>query len=162
MSENKRGVGRPPKLDKDGKKILSAPISVNIAIGMIQWIEEQKQTNPKFNVSAFVVDLIQKSMSEGMCPDCYGSNLEEYTLGIGCVVCTNKRMKSSRKGNDGFDPNLVHYLKFFNCKNCDTPLDLWNKVVWFDTPDERIRGCGVCSRLKKVFDDKDKEILKGD
>jgi len=148
MSEKQRGVGRPPKLDKDGNKILSAPISVNIPIGMIQWIEEQKQTNQKFNVSAFVVDLIQKSMSEGMCPDCYGSNLEEYTLGLGCVVCTNKKMKSSRKGNDGFDPNLVHYVKFYNCRNCETPLDLWNKVVWFDTPDKRIRGCGVCSRLK--------------
>ena len=77
MASEPRGAGRPPThVDKAGKKILTAPISINIPIRMIDWIAEQKQKNPKFNVSRYMVDLIQKSMDGGMCPNCYGTNLQ--------------------------------------------------------------------------------------
>jgi len=160
VSENKRGVGRPPQKDKDGKKIISAPISINIPIKMIEWIAEQKQENPKFNVSAYMVDLIQKSMNDGMCPNCYGTNLLERSIGLSCEDCTAKRMQSE---GGVFNKNLVHYVSFYNCDNCNTPLDLWNKRAYFgDTPTTSgIRGCEVCARIPfQEEEELDEEILK--
>jgi hypothetical protein len=152
MSENKRGVGRPPThVDKAGKKILTAPISINIPIRMIDWIAEQKQQNKGFNVSRYIVDLIQKSMDEGMCPNCYGTNLQERTIGLSCEDCTAKRMQSE---GGVFNKNLVHYISFYNCDNCNTPLDLWNTVQYFEsTPTTAgTRGCQVCEREFKLED----------
>jgi len=153
MSE-KRGVGRPPThIDKAGKKILTAPISINIPIRMIDWIGEQKEKNPKFNVSAYMVDLIQKSMEEGMCPNCYGTNLIERSIGLSCEDCTAKRMRSE---GGVFNENLVHYIFFYNCENCATPLDLWNKRAYFGGEwgkKKDTRGCQVCSR--KPFENPD-------
>jgi len=146
MASEKRGVGRPPQKDKDGKKILSAPISINVPIRMIEWMAEQKEKNPKFNVSAYVVDLIQKSMEEGMCPNCYGTNLIERSIGLACEDCTAKRMTSE---GGVFNKNLVHYVFFYNCENCDTPLDLWNQRAYFggSGTKKNIRGCTVCARI---------------
>jgi len=152
VSENKRGVGRPPThVDKAGKKILTAPISINIPIRMIDWIAEQKQTNKGFNVSRYIVDLIQKSMDEGMCPNCYGTNLQERTIGLSCEDCTAKRMQSE---GGVFNKNLVHYVSFYNCDNCNTPLDLWNTVQYFDSTSTTAgtRGCQVCEREFKLED----------
>jgi len=147
VSENKRGVGRPPThVDKAGKKILTAPISINIPIRMIDWIAEQKQTNKGFNVSRYIVDLIQKSMDKGMCPNCYGTNLQERTIGLSCEDCTAKKMQSE---GGVFNKNLVHYISFYSCDNCNTPLDLWNTVQYFGGDwgkSKNIRGCQVCER----------------
>jgi len=147
MASEKRGVGRPPThVDKAGKKILTAPISINIPIRMIDWIAEQKHKAKGFNVSRYIVDLIQKSMDDGMCPDCYGTNLQERPIGLSCEDCTAKRMQS--EGGE-FNKNLVHYVTFYNCDNCDTPLDLWNNVAHFGATatTQGTRGCQVCARL---------------
>jgi len=160
MSE-KRGVGRPPThVDKSGKKILTAPISINIPIRMIDWIGEQKEKNPKFNVSAYMVDLIQKSIEEGMCPNCYGTNLIERSIGLACEDCTAKRMTSE---GGVFNKNLVHYIFFYNCENCDTPLDLWNQRSYFGGTGTKknIRGCTVCARVPfQEEEELDEEMLK--
>ena len=118
---------------------------------MIDWIAEQKQTNKGFNVSKYIVDLIQKSMDKGMCPNCYGTNLQERTIGLSCEDCTAKKMQSE---GGVFNKNLVHYVSFYNCDNCGTPLDLWNTVQRFDsTPTtDGIRGCQVCEREFKLED----------
>jgi len=147
VSETPRGVGRPPThVDKAGKKILTAPISINIPIRMIDWIAEQKHKAKGFNVSRYIVDLIQKSMDDGMCPNCYGTNLQERAIGLSCEDCTDKRMRSE---GGVFNKNLVHYVFFYNCDNCGTALDLWNNVAHFGatatTPGTR--GCQVCARL---------------
>jgi len=147
MASEKRGVGRPPThVDKAGKKILTAPISINIPIRMIDWIAEQKQENPKFNVSRYIVDLIQKSMNEGMCPNCYGTNLQERAIGLSCEDCTAKKMQSE---GGVFNKNLVHYVCYYNCDNCGTPLDLWNPVLYFggSATTKDTRGCQVCARV---------------
>jgi len=160
MSE-KRGVGRPPThVDKAGKKILTAPISINIPIRMIDWIGEQKEKNPKFNVSAYMVDLIQKSMEEGMCPNCYGTNLIERSIGLSCEDCTAKRMTSE---GGVFNKNLVQYVFFYNCENCGANLDLWNQRVYFggSGTKKNIRGCTVCARGDSYFKDElTDEMLK--
>jgi len=163
VSETPRGAGRPPThVDKAGKKILTAPISINIPIRMIDWIAEQKQINPKFNVSRYMVDLIQKSMDGGMCPNCYGTNLQERSIGLSCEDCTAKRMQSE---GGVFNKNLVHYVCFYNCENCDTPLDLWNQRAYFGASSTKkaIRGCTVCARLPFENPDitlKDAKMLK--
>lgn len=158
MASKKRGVGRPPThVDKAGKKILTAPISINIPIRMIDWIAEQKQENRAFNVSKYIVDLIQKSMDEGMCPNCYGTNLTIGAIGLSCEDCTAKKMQSE---GGVFNKNLVHYVSFYNCDNCDTPLDLWNTVVWFNRDEKRIRGCAVCARIP--FEEEPMEEAIGD
>jgi len=112
---------------------------------MIDWIGEQKEKNPKFNVSAYMVDLIQKSMDDGMCPNCYGTNLIERSIGLSCEDCTTKRMRTEGE----FNKNLVHYVFFYNCENCDTPLDLWNQRAYFGGTETKknIRGCTVCSKI---------------
>jgi len=153
-------VGRPYKKDKEGKKIITAPISVNLPIGQIHWIQEQKVKNPKFNVSAYVVDLIQNSIEEGMCPNCYGTNLLERSIGLSCEDCTAKRMRSE---GGVFNPNLVHYVFFYNCENCATPLDLWNKRAYFGGTETKsdIRGCTVCARVPfQKEEELDEEMLK--
>jgi len=145
MSE-KKGVGRPPnQRDKDGNPVITAPISVNLPIGQIHWIRKQKVENPKFNVSAYVVDLITKSMRDGMCPNCYGTNLIERSIGLSCEDCTAKRMSSEGE----FNKNLVHYVYFYTCDNCDTPLDLWNERAYFggSGTKKNIRGCTRCSTI---------------
>jgi len=146
VSENKKGVGRPPThVDKAGKKILTAPISINIPIRMIDWIAEQKHKAKGFNVSRYIVDLIQKSMDDGMCPNCYGTNLQERAIGLSCEDCTAKKMQSEGE----FNKNLVHYIFYYNCDNCGTSLDLWNNVAYFggSANKKNTRGCQVCARL---------------
>ena len=151
-------VGRPPnQLDIYGKKVLSAPISVNIPIRMVEWIGEKKHENPKFNVSKYITDLIQKSMDDGMCPNCYGTNLLERSIGLSCEDCTAKRMASEPK----FNINLVHYVSYYKCDNCNTPLDLWNKRAYFggNATKKNISGCQVCARIPFEEDEAMEEAI---
>ena len=133
-------VGRPPRTDKDGKPIRSVVVSVNLPINLVNYIDDQKIDNPKFNVSEYITQLIQKNVDDGMCQTCYGTNLEQNSMGLTCLDCTKRNMASSRTG---FDSNLIHYISFKNCDNCGTPYDLWNKSKWGGDP--RRRGCSQAS-----------------
>lgn len=137
-------VGRPPEKDSRGKRIKKSVISINIAQGLIDFLDDIEIKNPKFNRSQFFTRVATALYVGEVCHFCYGQKIDTTSMGTVCKEC-------SYKDNAG---NMVwKYLEFNPCPNCETPYDYYNQVKWGGDP--KRRGCSQpsCFDVEELSDE---------
>ena len=132
-------VGRPPETDSHGKRKKKSVISINIAQGLIDFLDDIEIKNPEFNRSQFFTRVATALYVGEVCHFCYGQNLRKAAMGLICKDC-------SHQSPDG--TITWKYLEFNNCDNCGTLYDYYNELKWGGDP--RRRGCSQSSCFKEL------------
>ena len=68
MSAKKRGVGRPPETDGQGKQIAKAHVTLLLPVTLKEFLRRQ----PDMNMSALFTRVATSLYLGEICPKCYG------------------------------------------------------------------------------------------
>ena len=83
MSEKRKGVGRPPEVDKDGKVISKTLVNLTIPVKLKEFLDKHVK-----NRSEFFTEMVTKMYIGLICPKCYhDEGIRDVPVGIECIYC---------------------------------------------------------------------------
>ena len=103
MSEKRKGVGRPPEVDKDGKVISKTLVNLTIPVKLKEFLDKHVK-----NRSEFFTKMVTMLYIGEICPKCYSDNLRDVPVGIECIDCNIWiKLKDCPKCNARYDPRAT-------------------------------------------------------
>ena len=151
MESDQKRVGRPPKTDSTGNVIESKTINVNVPVGLVEFLNNQKVINKKgkvvigVNRSEMFTKVVTEMYNGEICPSCY-SRGEETPVGIQCVNCYESYFHRTKEIK-------TFWLKFHKCLNpdCNEMYSHDNLFSTFNDPVDAksglfnpLKGCQTC------------------
>jgi hypothetical protein len=133
----RRPVGRPKKLDRNGNPIYRVPTSIYLDIRMKEWLV--KKTG---NLSEWIEEMIYKAHQNEYCFWCFDDNIKE--VHHGWVCCNDRHRNMSGKGA----PSVV--LEWKKCPTCEH----WFNEKNLPTEIDGDIYCGICKQEKILLEAK--------